>query len=69
MILLTGATGTVGKALLPKLLERGDEVRVLVRDPRRLGRHRVDVQLALGDLAEPAPTRTCSARRCAASTP
>lgn len=52
MILLTGATGTVGKALLPLLLERGDEVRVLVRDPRGLGRLRVDVQLALGDLAE-----------------
>ena len=51
MILLTGATGTVGKVLLPLLLERGEEVRVLVRDPRRLGRLRVDVQLALGDLA------------------
>ena len=52
MILLTGATGTVGKALLPLLLERGEEVRVLVREPRRLGRLRVDVQMALGDLAE-----------------
>jgi uncharacterized protein YbjT (DUF2867 family) len=50
VILLTGATGTVGKALLPQLLERGEHVRVLVRDPRRLGRHRVDVQLVLGDL-------------------
>lgn len=52
MILLTGATGTVGKALLPHLLERGDDVRVLVRDPRGLGRHRVNVQITLGDLAE-----------------
>jgi uncharacterized protein YbjT (DUF2867 family) len=51
VILLTGATGTVGKALLPLLLERGQPVRALVRDPRRLGRRRVDVQLALGDLA------------------
>jgi uncharacterized protein YbjT (DUF2867 family) len=51
VILLTGATGTVGKALLPLLLERGEEVRVLARDPRGLGRLRVDVQLALGDLA------------------
>jgi uncharacterized protein YbjT (DUF2867 family) len=51
VILLTGATGTVGKAVLPLLLERGNDVRVLVRDPRRLGRARVDVQLALGDLA------------------
>ncbi|MDX6638565.1 MAG: hypothetical protein QOJ01_2076 [Solirubrobacterales bacterium] len=51
MILLTGATGTVGKALLPVLLSSGEPVRVLVRDPRRLGRNRVDVQLALGNLA------------------
>ena len=52
MILLTGATGTVGRSLVPKLLDRGDEVRVLVRDPRRLGRLRVEVSLALGDLGD-----------------
>ena len=52
MILVTGATGTVGMALLPKLIERGDDVRVLVRDPRGLGRLRVEVRLALGDLVE-----------------
>ena len=51
MILLTGASGTVGRALLPLLLEAGQDVRALVRDPRGLGRHRVDVQIALGDLA------------------
>jgi uncharacterized protein YbjT (DUF2867 family) len=50
MILVTGATGTVGRALLPRLLERGEEVRVLVRDPRRLGRMRVEVRITLGDL-------------------
>jgi uncharacterized protein YbjT (DUF2867 family) len=58
VILLTGATGTVGKALLPLLLETGEEVRVLVRDPRRLGRHRVDVRIALGDLARLSDPRT-----------
>ena len=52
MILVTGATGTVGRALVPKLLERGDEVRVLVRDPRKLGRLRVEVRIALGGLGE-----------------
>ena len=57
MILVTGATGTVGQALVSKLLERGDEVRVLVRDPRKLGRLRVEVRIALGDLAELADTR------------
>jgi len=49
---MTGATGTVGQALLPLLAERGEDLRALVRDPRRLGRHRVDVRIALGDLAE-----------------
>jgi len=53
MILLTGATGLVGGELLPMLLESGQRVRVLVRDPRRLGAQRVNVQIALGDLADP----------------
>jgi NADH dehydrogenase len=52
MLLLTGATGSVGSRLLPLLLEGGEEVRCLVRDPRRLGPRRVDVQIALGDLGE-----------------
>jgi len=53
MILLTGATGLVGGALLPRLLGDGETVRCLVRDPRRLGAQRVRVQIALGDLADP----------------
>jgi uncharacterized protein YbjT (DUF2867 family) len=52
VILLTGATGTVGRALLPMLLAEGHDVRALVRDPRGLGRRRVDVRIVLGDLAE-----------------
>ncbi len=52
MLLLTGATGSVGSRLLPLLLQGGEEVRCLVRDPRRLGPRRVDVQIALGDLGE-----------------
>jgi NADH dehydrogenase len=52
MLLLTGATGSVGSRLLPLLLERGEDVRCLVREPRRLGHRRVDVQIALGDLGE-----------------
>jgi uncharacterized protein YbjT (DUF2867 family) len=52
MLLLTGATGSVGSRLLPLLLERGHDVRCLVREPRRLGPRRVDVQIALGDLGE-----------------
>jgi NADH dehydrogenase len=57
MILLTGATGVVGSALLPRLLEDGEPVRCLVRDPRRLGPNRVRVQITLGDLANPVALR------------
>jgi uncharacterized protein YbjT (DUF2867 family) len=53
MLLLTGATGLVGSALLPRLLAEGRDVRCLVRDPRRLGAQRVRVQIALGDLTDP----------------
>lgn len=52
MLLLTGATGSIGSRLLPLLLEGGTDVRCLVREPRRLGPRRVDVQIALGDLGE-----------------
>ena len=52
MLLLTGATGSIGSRLLPLLLERGKPVRCLVRDPRRLGARRMDVQITLGDLGE-----------------
>jgi uncharacterized protein YbjT (DUF2867 family) len=53
MILLTGATGTVGSVLLRRLTARGDAVRCLVREPRDLGDQRVRVQITLGDLADP----------------
>lgn len=53
MLLLTGATGLVGSALLGRLLGEGEQVRCLVRDPRRLGTQRVRVQIALGDLTDP----------------
>jgi len=53
MLLLTGATGLVGSALLRRLVAEETQVRCLVRDPRRLGAQRVRVQIALGDLADP----------------
>jgi uncharacterized protein YbjT (DUF2867 family) len=57
VILLTGATGVVGGELLPALLADGHEVRALVRDPRKLGEFRVDVQITLGDLGDPLSIR------------
>ena len=53
MLLLTGATGTIGLPLLRRLTAAGVPVRCLVRDPRRLESQRVRVQIALGDLADP----------------
>ncbi|HWH45452.1 MAG TPA: NAD(P)H-binding protein [Thermoleophilaceae bacterium] len=57
MILLTGATGTVGSALLRRLTAAGRPVRCLVRDPKRLGPERVRVQIVLGDLSVPGSFR------------
>ncbi|TVP44566.1 MAG: SDR family oxidoreductase [Gemmatimonadales bacterium] len=55
-ILVTGATGYIGGRLVQRLLDRGHEIRILVRDPRRiLGRNwkdRVDVRK--GDLSDAA---------------
>ena len=57
MILLTGATGTVGSALLRRLVAAREPVRCLRARPARLGPERVRVQIALGDLADPASFR------------
>jgi uncharacterized protein YbjT (DUF2867 family) len=52
VLLLTGATGTIGSPLLRRLTAAGVPVRCLVRDPRRLGAERVRVQIALGQLED-----------------
>ena len=51
LILVTGATGYVGGRLVPRLLDAGHRVRVLVRDPARLqGRSWLDkVEVVTGD--------------------
>jgi NADH dehydrogenase len=57
VILLTGATGNVGSAVLRRLTAGNERVRCLVRDPRGLGAERVRVQIALGDLSDPTSFR------------
>jgi uncharacterized protein YbjT (DUF2867 family) len=54
-VLVTGATGYIGGRLVPRLLEAGHCVRVLVRDARRIaGRPWADhVEVVVGDLLDP----------------
>lgn len=49
---MTGATGFVGWHIARKLVDRGDRVRVLVRDPARI-RELEEVEPAQGDLRDP----------------
>ena len=53
--LVTGATGKVGGATAQALLDRGDEVRALVRDPARAASLLpAGVELVPGDVTDPA---------------
>jgi len=53
MILVTGATGNVGKHLVQQLLEKGAQVRVLVRDERKVAYLGSSVERVVGDLDKP----------------
>jgi len=59
MILVTGANGNIGSAVVPALLERGAAVRVLVRDTAKaesaFGR---GVEIVQGDLSDPAAVKS-----------
>ncbi len=54
MILITGATGNIGRHLLDELVRTEAEVRALVRDPYRLDGYRDRVHVVQGDLDDPA---------------
>jgi uncharacterized protein len=62
-VAVTGATGTIGSALVEQLLERGDEVVALTRDPvsarEKLGERISSVRWA-NPSAEPAPADALS---------
>ncbi|WP_188195344.1 NAD(P)H-binding protein [Nonomuraea sp. SYSU D8015] len=51
-ILVTGATGTVGRQIVTQLVERGQPVRALTRNPSA-ARLPASVEVAYGDLAAP----------------
>lgn len=59
-ILVTGATGFVGWHIARKLLDRGNRVRVLARDPARV-RELEGVETVRGDLRDPASLATAAA--------
>ena len=53
-ILITGATGFIGKKVATRLLDEGERVRVLVRDPENLERSiRERADIVVGDLSRP----------------
>jgi uncharacterized protein YbjT (DUF2867 family) len=51
-ILVTGATGNVGRQVTPRLLEGGHTVRVLTRSPYKLKALTEKVEVAEGSLAD-----------------
>lgn len=53
LILVIGATGTVGSELVEQLAETGQRVRALVRDPRKAERFPKAVEVVQGDLEKP----------------
>ncbi|HEX6016427.1 MAG TPA: NAD-dependent epimerase/dehydratase family protein, partial [Geminicoccaceae bacterium] len=54
-VLVTGATGFVGQALTRRLLETGEEVRVLARQPDKVTRSGLAVgEIHQGDITDPA---------------
>ncbi|MFJ4874104.1 SDR family oxidoreductase [Streptomyces sp. NPDC088745] len=52
-VLVTGATGSVGRQVVAELLARGARVRALTRNPARAG-FPAEVEVVRGDLADPA---------------
>ena len=54
MILISGATGNVGKELVGFLLAKDERIRVLVRDKQKAAMRGDRVETTVGDLDRPA---------------
>lgn len=57
MILVAGGTGTLGRRLVSLLAGRGEQVRVLTRDPARAARLDTRAEVAVGDTGHPEELR------------
>jgi uncharacterized protein YbjT (DUF2867 family) len=53
LILVTGATGTVGSEVVKQLVEAGQKVRALVRDPAKVKKLGDGIDVVIADLARP----------------
>jgi uncharacterized protein YbjT (DUF2867 family) len=53
MILVTGATGHIGKELIPLLLESGQSMRIVVRDEKKVAHLDPRIERMTGDLNKP----------------
>jgi uncharacterized protein YbjT (DUF2867 family) len=60
MILVTGATGTVGREVVKLLAEAGEKVRALTRDPAK-AKFDKSVEVVAGDLDQPATLEKAAA--------
>ena len=58
MILISGATGNVGKVLVKQLLDEDVQIRVLVRDERKVAEFGNRADVVVGDLDKPDTLRT-----------
>ncbi|HXM04040.1 MAG TPA: SDR family oxidoreductase [Chthoniobacterales bacterium] len=64
MILVTGSPGNIGTPLAQQLLERGEQIRLMVRDPKKQDQILADLtargaELVQGDFANPASLAPC----------
>jgi (4-alkanoyl-5-oxo-2,5-dihydrofuran-3-yl)methyl phosphate reductase len=57
MILVTGATGNIGKELVPQLLAKGEVLRVVTRDAAKVAALDPKVERTIGDLRDDATVK------------